>query len=114
MAHDLSVVEHISDRVAVMYVGYLVEMASTEELYYNPKHPYTEALLSAAPIPDPVRERRRRHVVLRGEIPSPANRPSGCCFRTRCPKAAAICAEIDPPPVTIAEGHMANCHFAKV
>jgi peptide/nickel transport system ATP-binding protein len=98
VAHDLSVVEHISDRVAVMYVGYLVEMASTEELYYNPKHPYTEALLAAIPKPDP-RKRTRPHK-LPGDVPSPANPPSGCYFHPRCRYAEDIC-KVERPPLRL-------------
>jgi peptide/nickel transport system ATP-binding protein len=111
VAHDLSVVEHISDRVAVMYVGYLVEMASTEELYYNPKHPYTEALLAAIPKPDP-RKRSRPHK-LPGDVPSPANPPSGCYFHPRCRYAEDICKTDRPPLRDIGNEHWVACHFAE-
>ncbi len=110
IAHDLSVVEHISDRVAVMYVGYLVEMAPTEELYYNPKMPYTEALLAAIPQPDP--RRRTRPVKLPGDVPSPANPPSGCYFHPRCPYAQNICKTERPPLRLVGPDHWAACHFA--
>jgi len=110
IAHDLSVVEHISDRVAVMYVGYLVEMAPTEELYYNPKMPYTEALLAAIPQPDP--RRRSRPLKLPGDVPSPANPPSGCYFHPRCAYAQAICKAERPPLREVAPEHWAACHFA--
>ena len=111
IAHDLSVVEHISDRVAVMYVGYLVEMASTEELYYNPKHPYTEALLSAIPKPDP--RKRHRPTRLPGDVPSPANPPSGCYFHPRCPYAQEICKTDRPPLRNLGNDHWAACHFSE-
>ncbi len=111
IAHDLSVVEHISDRVAVMYVGYLVEMAPTEELYHNPKMPYTEALLAAIPQPDP--RRRTRPVKLPGDVPSPANPPSGCYFHPRCPYAQNICKTERPPLRLVGPDHWAACHFAE-
>jgi peptide/nickel transport system ATP-binding protein len=111
VAHDLSVVEHISDRVAVMYVGYLVEMAPTEELYYNPKMPYTEALLAAIPKPDP--RKRTRPVKLPGDVPSPANPPAGCYFHPRCPYVQAICRTDRPPLRQVAPEHWAACHFAE-
>ncbi|MCL4544231.1 MAG: ABC transporter ATP-binding protein [Chloroflexi bacterium] len=111
IAHDLSVVEHISDRVAVMYVGYLVEMAPTEELYYHPMMPYTEALLAAIPKPDP--RRRSRPVRLGGEVPSPANPPSGCYFHPRCPYAQDICQQERPPLRKVGSEHWAACHFAE-
>jgi len=111
VAHDLSVVEHISDRVAVMYVGYLVEMAPTEELYYNPKMPYTEALLAAIPKPDP--RRRTRPMRLPGDVPSPANPPTGCYFHPRCQYAQDVCRTERPPLRKVGAEHWAACHFAE-
>jgi len=111
IAHNLSVVKYVSDRVAVMYVGRLVELASTDELYANPKHPYTEALLSAVPISDPdfVRER----IILKGEIPDPANPPSGCYFHPRCPYAKEVCEKEPPSWEEVEPRHFAACHFAR-
>ena len=111
ISHDLSVVEHISDRVAVMYVGKIVEMAETEELFLNPKHPYTEALLSAIPIPDP--RLRRERIVLSGEVANPANPPSGCYFHPRCRYAKDICAKEEPEWREVNPGHFVACHFAE-
>ena len=109
VAHDLSVVEHISDRVGVMYLGNFVEIADKESLYVNPLHPYTQALLSAVPIPDPTIKRER--IILQGNIPSPLNAPKGCKFHTRCPKCMDICAEIPPEKKQVDKTHCAYCHL---
>ncbi len=111
IAHDLNMVQYISEQIAVMYLGKLAELADREELYRNPLHPYTQALLSAAPVPDPVAEEKRQRIILGGEIPSPANPPQGCPFNTRCPVAQARCFTERPEWRPATPGHWVACHL---
>ncbi|MFN3937102.1 MAG: ABC transporter ATP-binding protein [Gemmobacter sp.] len=114
ISHDLSMVRHIADRVAVMYLGRLVEIAPRDALFANPRHPYTQALLSAVPEPDPAIEATRRRIILKGDVPSPANPPKGCTFCTRCPKVMDICRSERPPVREVSAGHRVACHLPEI
>ena len=111
VAHDLAVIRHVSRRVAVMYLGRIVEIGEAAAIYESPAHPYTKALLSAVPVPDPERERKRQRIMLKGDVPSPMNAPSGCSFRTRCWKAADLCRDVRPELAEGDPGHLTACHF---
>jgi oligopeptide/dipeptide ABC transporter ATP-binding protein len=111
IAHDLAVVRHVSHRISVMYLGRIVEEGPADAVYETPRHPYTEALLSAIPIPEPVRQRARERIVLAGDIPSPAHPPPGCHFHTRCPYVMDVCREVDPPAFTVGDGTKVFCHL---
>ncbi|MYL56489.1 ATP-binding cassette domain-containing protein [Virgibacillus halodenitrificans] len=111
IAHDLSMVKYISDRIGVMYLGNMMEVATSNELYYNPLHPYTQALLSAIPLPNPRLERNRERIILKGDVPSPISPPSGCPFQTRCPKKMEICSEVRPAWKELSDNHWVACHL---
>lgn len=111
IAHDLSMVRHISDRIIVMYLGKIFELADRDEIYLRPLHPYTQALISAVPVPDPDVAEKRKRIILQGDIPSPANPPVGCNFNTRCPFAEEVCFKLDPEFIEVQPGHWAACHF---
>ena len=113
VAHDLSVVRHVSDRIAVMYLGKLMEVSAAEELYTKPIHPYTEALLAAIPIPDPRENRARKRTIVAGEPPNPIDPPSGCVFHPRCPHATDVCRQVEPPLTRYPDGHLAACHHPR-
>ena len=113
IAHDLNIVKYISDRIAVMYLGNVVELASSDELYKNTLHPYSQALLSAVPIPDPSAEAQKHRIIISGDVPSPINTPKGCNFAGRCPKVCDQCRESKPPLQEITPGHFVACHLVQ-